>query len=46
MGEMRSPLRRLVARRPPWSFWLPELFASGALIAATALVIGWLLLDL
>ena len=43
---MRSPLRKLTARRPSWSFWLPELFANGVLIAAAALVIAWLLLDL
>ena len=43
---MRSRLHRLTGRRPPWSFWLPEMVATGALITAAALVIAWLLLEL
>ena len=43
---MHSRLRRLTARRPPWSFWLPELFVSGVVITAAALVIAWVLVEL
>ncbi len=41
---MRVRIRRLAARHPPWSFWLPELLASGTIIAVCALTIAWLLL--
>ena len=43
---MRSRLRRLTARHPSWSFWLPELFASAAVITAAALVLAWILVEL
>ncbi len=40
---MRARLRRLTARNPPWSFWLPELLVTGSVIAVLALTIAWLL---